>query len=111
MICSSMSYISITSEKSQLPNTQQQDKFYQYVTRFAKKGLIHAVSRHTFQCHLLATSMHQQHMCLILLKVELSAFTQAFVSSLSGVHECSSGLYMAPYFLGKQTANCESPHK
>ena len=28
--------------------------------------------------HLLATSMHQQDMCLLLLNVEQSAFTQAF---------------------------------
>ena len=50
------------------------------------------VSRHTFHHHLLATSMHQQDMCLLLLKVEQSAFTQAFFSSLSGVHECSGSL-------------------
>ena len=47
------------------------------------------VSRHTFHHHLLATSMHQQHMCLILLKVEQSAFTQAFFSSMSNIHQCS----------------------
>ena len=52
----------------------------------------HTVSRHTFHRHLLATSMHQQDMCLLLLKVEQSAFTQAFFSSLSGVHECSGSL-------------------
>ena len=46
-------------------------------------------SRHTFHHHILATSMHQQDMCLLLLKDEQSAFTQAFLSSLSGIHECS----------------------
>ena len=50
------------------------------------------VSRHTFHRHLLTTSMHQRHMCLILLKVEQSAFIQAFFSSLYGIHECSGGL-------------------
>ena len=50
------------------------------------------VSRHTFYHHLLATSMHQQHMCLILLKVEQSSFTQAFFSNVSGVHECSDSI-------------------
>ena len=68
------------------------------------------VLRHTFHRHLLATSMHQQHMCLLLLKVEQSAFTQAFVSTQSGIHQCSGSLKMAPSSLGKQTASCESPH-
>ena len=63
------------------------------------------VLRYTFHCHLLATSMDQQHMCVILLKVEQSAFTQAFFSSLSDIHECSAGLQMAPSSLGKQTAD------
>ena len=48
------------------------------------------VSRHTFHHHLLATSMHQWHMVLILLKVEQSAFTQAFFSSLSGIISTSA---------------------
>ena len=68
------------------------------------------VSRYTSHRHLLATSLHQQHMCLILLKVEQSAFTQAFFSSLSAVHECLGNFYMAPSSLGKQTVDCESPH-
>ena len=68
------------------------------------------VSRHTFYRHLLATSMDQQHMCLILLKLEQSAFTQASFSSLSDVHECPGGLQMAPSSLGKHTTDCESPH-
>ena len=63
-----------------------------------------------FYCHLLATSMDQQHMCLILLELEQSAITQASFSSLSDVHECSSGLEMVQSSLGKQTADCESPH-
>ena len=57
-----------------------------------KRSYTRTVSRHTFHRHLLATSMHQQDMCLLLLKVEQSAFTQAFFSSLSGVHECSGSL-------------------
>ena len=57
-----------------------------------KGSYTRTVSRHTFHRHLLATSMHQQDMCLLLLKVEQSAFTQAFFSSLSGVHECSGSL-------------------
>ena len=75
-----------------------------------KGSYTRTVSRHTFRCHLLATSMHQQDMCLLLLKVEQSAFTQAFFSSLSGIHECSGSLEMAPSSFGKQTAGCESPH-
>ena len=43
-----------------------------------KGSYTRTVSRHTFYCHLLATSMHQQDICLLLLKVEQSAFTQAF---------------------------------
>ena len=31
-------------------------------------------------------------MCLIMLKLEQSAFTQTFFSSLSGIHQCSGGL-------------------
>ena len=52
------------------------------------------ISRHTFHRQLIAvcTSMDQQYMCLILLKVEQSAFTQASFPSLSDVHECSGGL-------------------
>ena len=47
-------------------------------------------------------------MCLILLKVEQSAFIQASFSSLFDVYK--GGLKMTPSSLGKQTANCESPH-
>ena len=57
-----------------------------------KGSYTRTVSRHTFHRHLLAASMHQQHMCLLLLKVEQSAFTQAFFSSLSGIHECLGNL-------------------
>ena len=67
------------------------------------------VYRHTFYRQLLATSMYQLHMCLILLKIEQSTFTQASFY-LSDVYECSGGLQMAPSSLGKQTADCESPH-
>ena len=49
-------------------------------------------------------------MCLLLLKVEKSAFTQAFFSSLFGIHECSGSLKIARSSFGKQTAGCESPH-
>ena len=54
--------------------------------------------------------MHQQHTCLILMKVEQSAFTQASFSSLSDIHECSGGLQMALSSLGKQTADYELPY-
>ena len=40
------------------------------VTRFAKGSYTCTVSRYTFYHHLIATSMDQQHMYLILLKVE-----------------------------------------
>ena len=52
-----------------------------YVTRFAKQlngsGLIHAQFQDTLfiAICMLAISMHQQGMCLLLLKVEQSAFT------------------------------------
>ena len=48
-----------------------------------------------------STSMDQQHMCLILLKVEQFAFTQASFSSLSDVNKGLGGLQMAPSSLGK----------
>ena len=49
-------------------------------------------------------------MCLILLKVLKSAFTQASFSSLSNIYECLVGIQMAPSSLGKQTVDCDSPH-
>ena len=49
-------------------------------------------------------------MCLILLKVEQSGFTQASFSSLSDVDECLGGLHMAPSSVDKQKPNCESSH-
>ena len=49
--------------------------------------------------------MYQQKMCLILLKVEQSTFTQASFSSLSDVREYLGGLQMATSSLGKQTAD------
>ena len=57
-----------------------------------KRSYTCTASRHTFHCHLLATLMHKQHMCLILPKVEQSAFTQASSASLSGIHKCLGGL-------------------
>ena len=45
--------------------------------------------------------MDQQHMYLILLKVEQFAFTQVSFSSFSDVNECLGGLQMAPSSLGK----------
>ena len=55
------------------------------------------------------TGIHQW-MCLILLKVEQSAFTQAFsFSSLSDVHECSRMAFKWPHPLlassGQPTMN------
>ena len=83
---------------------------WKYVTMICdqicqKRSYTLTVSRHTFHRHLLVTSMHQQHMCLILLKVERSPFTQAFFSSLSGIHECLDGFWMVPSSLGKQKAD------
>ena len=75
-----------------------------------KRDLIHTQFQDTFHHHLIATSMNQQHMCLILLKVEQTAFTQASLSSLSDIHECLGGLQMAPSSLDKQTVGCNSPH-
>ena len=59
---------------------------------FQKGSYTHTVSRHTFHRHLVATLMDQQNMCLILLKVEQSTFTQVSFSSLSDIHECSGGI-------------------
>ena len=47
-------------------------------------------------------------MCLVLLKVEQSAFTS--FSSLSDVDEFSEGLQMASSSHDWQRANCDSPH-
>ena len=49
-------------------------------------------------------------MCLILLKVEQSAFTHTSFSSLSDIHEYSVGLQMSPSSLGKQAADCNLPY-
>ena len=68
------------------------------------------VSRHTFYHYLLTTSMDQQHMCLILLKLEQSAFTQASFSNLSDVHKHSGGLLKSPIFPWKADSWTESPH-
>ena len=58
---------------------------------FQKRSYTRTVSRHTFHCHLLPTSMHQQHMCLLLLKVKV-CFHQGLFSSLSGIHKCLGSL-------------------
>ena len=75
-----------------------------------KWSYIRTVSRHTFHHHLLAASMDQQHMSLILLKVEQSAITQPSFSSLSDVHKCSGGIQMAPSSLDEQTPCCDLSH-
>ena len=57
---------------------------FQICDQICQKGsYTHTVSRHTFHRHLLATSMHQQDMCLLLLKVKQSAFSQAYLASTS----------------------------
>ena len=81
-----------------------------HMSIFAKRGLIHAVSRYTFHRHLTNSPIDQQHICLILLKTDQSAFTQISFSSLSDVHECSGGLQMASSYLYKKTASCNSPN-
>ena len=70
---------------------------------------------HSFNTHFSSSSVSYinaptGYVFTILLKVEQSAFTQAFFSSLSGVHECSGSLKMAPSSSDKQTAGCESAH-
>ena len=76
------------------------------------KGVLYT---HSFKIHFssqfqeITTPMDQQHMCLILLKVDQPAFTQTSFSSLSDVHECSGGLQIAPSSLDKETAGCNSP--
>ena len=84
-------------------------KSFIYVIRFAKRGLIHAQFQEHFHRHLLATSMHQQHMCLILLKFKQPAFTQAFSQACLTSRMLRWPL-MALSSLGKQTADCESLH-
>ena len=68
---------------------------------FQKGSYTRTVSRHTFHRYINAPTAH----VLILLKVEQSAFTQASFSSLSCIYEYLGGLS-----LGKQTADCVSPH-
>ena len=69
------------------------------------------VSRHTFHHHLITTLMDQLHMCLIMVKVEQSALTQASRSfSLSDSHKYLGCLQMAPSSLDRQTTDCDSPH-
>ena len=60
------------------------------------------VPRHSFHPHLLATSMHQQDMCVLLLKIEQSAIAQVLFISLSGVHVCSGSFLMVPSSSDKQ---------
>ena len=69
-----------------------------------KGSYTRTVSRHNFHRHLITISMEQQHVWLILLKVEQSAFPQTSFSSMSDVHECSGDLQMAPSYFDKQTA-------
>ena len=82
-----------------------------YVTRVAKKGsYTRTVSRHTFHCHLLVISMHQQHMCLMLLKVEQSVFTQA---SFQACLVSTSAWVAFKWFclpLASRQPGCESPY-
>ena len=68
------------------------------------------VSRHTFHHHFDNYLNGPTHTCLIMLKVDQSAFTQASFSSLLNVHEYSGGLQMALSSLDKETAGCNSPH-
>ena len=75
-----------------------------------KRSYTCTVSRLTFHRHLIATPTDQHNMCLILLKVEQSAFNQAPFSSLFDVHECLGGLQLAPSSHDKQTTNCDSLH-
>ena len=63
------------------------------------------VSRQTFHRHLLATSMHQQDMRLLLLKAEKSAFSQACLASTS-----TRVAFKWPHLPLAQTAGRESPH-
>ena len=44
------------------------------------------------------------------MKVALAAFAVACLRGLSDIHECMGHLQMAAYPLGKQTADCNSPH-
>ena len=80
------------------------------MTRFAKRVLY----THSFKTHLSSPFVSYingpTYICLILLKVEQSAFTQASFLSMSDIHKCSCGLQMASSSPGKQTADCESLH-
>ena len=68
------------------------------------------VSRHNFHCHLLATSMHQHHMCLILLKVEQSACTQGLFLKPVWRPRVLGRPLNGPIFPWQETADCESPY-
>ena len=65
------------------------------------------VSRHTFHPHL--TSRDQQHVCVILPKVEQFAFTQASFSSLSDIHVISWPLN-GPIFSWQVDSRLWLPH-
>ena len=81
------------------------DSHLPYVTRLTKVILYMHNFKISFSSHLIATSMDQQHMCVILLRVEQSAFTLASFSSLSNIHKCLGGPPKAPTSLDKQTAD------
>ena len=77
------------------------------VTRFATRGLY----THSFKTQFsLPFDGYIYGPTANVFKVEQSAFIQASFSSLSDVHECSGGLQLAPSSLGKQSADCDSPH-
>ena len=82
-----------------------------YLWQDLPKGVLYMHSlRHAFHCYLITTPLDQQHICLILLKVDPSAFTQTSFSSLFEVHECLNGFQMPPSSLDKETAGCNSQH-
>ena len=62
---------------------------------YQKGSYIRKGSRHTFHCHLIATSVDQQYMCVIHHKIKQSAFNHTSFPSLSDIHEGLGGLSMA----------------
>ena len=65
-----------------------------FVTRFAKRGTSYTgtVSGLTFHYHSTDTTIDQRFMLVPLPNLQRSAFTEASITGLSGVHGCSGGL-------------------
>ena len=85
---------------------------YQFVTRFIKRGLIHAKFQDTLFMVIFAIAIDQwySYMSNTAKRWTVCALTQAFFPSLSHIHKYLGGLLIVLYPLDKQSASCNSPH-